>query len=105
MVTRDQIQKLADQIAAEFRPQKIILFGSRAYGTPGKDSDVDLMVIEPLQGSPVRRAVEMLSKFDPPFSVDLRVRDPEDVAMRYEHHDTLIRDVLDRGHVLYAEAA
>ena len=49
MVSREAIQKYADAIAREFRPEKIILFGSHAYGEPTEDSDVDLMVVMPFR--------------------------------------------------------
>lgn len=39
------IRRLARQIAEKFRPQRIILFGSFAYGEPGPDSDVDILVV------------------------------------------------------------
>ena len=45
MVTQRQIRRLADQIARQFAPLRIILFGSYAYGKPTRDSDVDLLVI------------------------------------------------------------
>ena len=51
MVTARQIQKLTDEIAEKFSPQKIILFGSYAYGTPTVDSDVDLMVVMNYRGA------------------------------------------------------
>ena len=41
------IRRYARAIADEFQPDKIILFGSYAYGTPNEDSDVDLLVIMP----------------------------------------------------------
>ena len=41
------IRRYARAIADEFHPEKIILFGSHAYGTPNEDSDVDLLVIMP----------------------------------------------------------
>ena len=47
MVTQGQIETYAADVAREFRPLKIVLFGSYAYGTPNDDSDVDLMVILP----------------------------------------------------------
>ena len=43
MIERSQIQELADRIAKEFNPERIILFGSNASGTPSSDSDVDLL--------------------------------------------------------------
>ncbi|MDE0553984.1 MAG: nucleotidyltransferase domain-containing protein [Candidatus Poribacteria bacterium] len=45
MVTREDIQTMADDIVREFEPLQVILFGSYAYGTPTADSDVDLLVV------------------------------------------------------------
>jgi len=45
MVSMSDIQTLADRIAAEFKPERIILFGSYAGGKPTPDSDVDMLVI------------------------------------------------------------
>jgi predicted nucleotidyltransferase len=47
MVSMKDIRKFAAVIAREFRPQRIILFGSYAYGRPTEDSDVDLLVVIP----------------------------------------------------------
>jgi len=47
MVNRSQIRTFSDAIARKFRPRKIVLFGSYAYGKPGYNSDVDLLVIMP----------------------------------------------------------
>ena len=41
------IQKFAAEMAREFLPEKVILFGSYATGTAGSESDVDLQVIMP----------------------------------------------------------
>lgn len=41
------IRRYTRAIAAEFSPDKIILFGSYAYGTPHEDSDVDILVVMP----------------------------------------------------------
>ena len=47
----EAIQAVADRIAEEFDPDKIILFGSYAYGDPKPWSDVDLLVVmEPTEG-------------------------------------------------------
>lgn len=47
MIKREKIVQLSQAIANEFQPNKIILFGSYAYGNPQDDSDVDLLVILP----------------------------------------------------------
>jgi len=59
MVSRDEIQAFVDQIVKRFRPSKVILFGSYAYGTPTEDSDVDLMVVMRHRGSDLDLATKM----------------------------------------------
>jgi predicted nucleotidyltransferase len=104
MVEMAEITKLSQQIAFNFQPEKIILFGSYAYGTPDSDSDVDLLVILPCKEKPFRKSLEMLDKVDPKFSVDLVVRDPDDAIRRYREGDPLIREALDKGKVLYEQS-
>lgn len=92
---------LAERIGHEYDPERIILFGSYAYGAPTEDSDLDLLVIMPFQGKGFRKSLEILNRMNPSFSVDLLVRRPEDTARRYEEYDPLIREAIDRGRVLY----
>jgi len=47
MITMRQIEDVSGRIAAEFEPERILLFGSYAWGAPSPDSDVDLLVILP----------------------------------------------------------
>lgn len=104
-VTDAEIQALADAIGARFKPEKIVLFGSRARGDARADSDVDLLVIMDFEGSPIRKAVELVRGFETQFPLDLVVRAPKDVKWRYEQGDPIIRDALDRGRTLYGRAA
>lgn len=101
MVAMSQVVELSERIAREFDPERIILFGSHAYGTPAEYSDVDLLVIMPFEGSSFRKSLEISKRVRPSFYVDFAVRDPEDTKRRYEEGDPLIREALDRGKVLY----
>ncbi len=101
MVALSSVLELSERIAKEFDPDKIILFGSHAYGTPKEYSDVDLLVIMPFEGKGLRKSVEILNRLDPRFSVDIVVRRPDDAARRYAEYDPLIRDAFNKGIVLY----
>jgi predicted nucleotidyltransferase len=101
VVSIEAIRSLSNRIAAEFAPERIILFGSYAYGTASEDSDVDLLVILPFEGKGFRKSLEILNTIDPPFPVDLIARQPDDTDRRYLQGDPLIREALDRGSVLY----
>ena len=101
MVDDKRIADLSDKIAREFHPERIILFGSYAYGEPRPDSDVDLLVVLPFEGTGFRKSLEILNRISPEFSVDLLARHPGDTARRYAEGDPLIREAFDRGKVLY----
>ncbi len=101
MIDEKKIADLSARIAHEFQPERIILFGSYAYGEPRADSDVDLLVVLAFEGKGFRKSLEILNRVDPDFPVDLVARRPEDTARRYKEGDPLIREALDHGKVLY----
>lgn len=101
MIEMDPILLLSDRIAREFQPERIILFGSYAYGIPNTSSDIDLLVILPFKGKPMRKALEILNKTDPHIPVDLLVRTPEQIKERIADHDWFICEIIEKGRVLY----
>jgi predicted nucleotidyltransferase len=72
------IRRFARQIAERFRPEKIVLFGSYAYGTPHEESDVDSLVIMPTS-NPIAQSIRIDLAFERPFSLDLIVRTPKQI--------------------------
>lgn len=104
MVKRKQIQSFCDAVAREFRPKKIVLFGSYAYGKPTEDSDVDLLVILPFDRKKGRKSLEIRQRVPVNFPLDLIVRTPEFVAQRLAWGDCFTAEVLAKGKVLYEAA-
>src|SRR5262249_1927324 len=94
------IRRFARQIAERFRPEKIILFGSYAYGTPHNESDVDLMVIMPANDV-VAQAIRICTAFDRVFSLDLHVRTPKQIERGLKDDNWFLREVIEKGKVLY----
>jgi predicted nucleotidyltransferase len=101
LIKRIQIRAFSDAIAREFRPRKIVLFGSYAYGKPTKDSDVDVLVIMPFNRKRGRKSLEIRQRIPADFPLDLIVRTPEFIAQRLEWGDCFIREILAKGDVLY----
>ncbi len=101
MTAAENIQSFCEQIAREFQPERIILFGSHAYGKPNKFSDVDLLVVMPFNGSPLQQAARILTKLNPPMAVDLLVRTPEQVRERLAMQDSFMQEIVARGKVAY----
>ena len=89
-------------MAQKFRPERIILFGSYAHGTPTEDSDVDLLVIMPrTRDRGERMSVRIRHAVPRTFPLDLLVRTPADVAKRLRWGDCFLREVVEKGQVLY----
>lgn len=102
MIAMNEIRAFARRIAAEFKPRRIILFGSYAYGTPTEDSDVDLMVVFAGRQSAIDRSLEMRLKLPyPGFAMDLLARSEGEIRQRYKIEDWFIREVVDKGKILY----
>lgn len=103
---REQLADVAAEIAARFRPERIVLFGSRASGMTTDDSDVDLMVVmatalrPPEQAAQIRQALDL----QPPFALDVLVRTPEQIRAGLGDGDLFIEDVMLGGVVLYEAA-
>src|SRR6266581_5849461 len=77
------IRRFAHEVAEMFQPDKIILFGSYAYGTPHDDSDVDILVVVPAR-SQLSMAARIEIAIDPPFPLDIIVRTPKEMKWRLE---------------------
>ena len=101
MTTLEEIKAFARRIAEEFHPERIILFGSYAYGSPGPDSDVDLLVVMPFEGKPWRMASLIRKRVHPPFPTDILARTPMHIQDRMRIGDFFIREITERGEVLY----
>jgi len=100
-ISKPLIRKFAKQVAKQFNPQKIILFGSYAYGRPSEDSDVDILVIMPFDGRGTQKATEILMALDPRFPIDLLVRTPEQIKTRVALGDFFLREITQKGKILY----
>lgn len=94
------IRRYARRVARRFRPEKIILFGSYAYGTPHADSDVDLLVVM-RAANEIDQSIRIRWALPAPFPMDLLVRTPKNLQWRLEEEDWFLREVISEGNVLY----
>jgi uncharacterized protein len=94
------IRRYARAIAQEFQPDKIILFGSYAYGTPHEDSDVDLLVVMPNRNKQ-NQYVRIRMRLTAPFPMDLLVGTPKELKRRLEMGDSFMQTIVSKGKLLY----
>ena len=95
---RPAIQRIVDAL----KPEKIILFGSYAYGKPNPHSDVDLLVILKTK-EPLTERSWMVSRLllPRPFPVDILVKTPKEIEKALKSGDFFLKEILTRGKVLY----
>ncbi len=102
LVTRRQIRAVVDRIVQVADPDKVILFGSYAYGKPTIDSDVDFLIIMESDERPPKRGIRVERELlDVPFPMDILVRTPAEVAERLQMKDYFMQEITQQGQVMY----
>src|SRR6266446_1121810 len=100
LVPKAAIRRFAADVAQRFRPDRIILFGSHAYGTPHADSDVDILVVMPARNQH-DQAVRIRWEIPAPFPMDLLVRTPQNLSWRLAEGDLFHTEIVSKGKILY----
>ena len=102
MISTGDIQRYCDAIVRAFRPERIILFGSYAYGKPHQDSDVDVLVVMPRAKRHGRRpSLAIRRSIAAGFPVYILVKEPREMARRLREGDSFLREITEKGRVIY----
>ena len=101
MASMADIEHFSSSLVQQFKPKRIILFGSHAWGTPTSDSDVDLLVVLPFEGKPWRMALSIRERIHPGFPLDLLVRTETQMTDRLQQNDSFLNEIITKGKVLY----
>ena len=102
MVTQKQIDEISKRIVENFKPEKVILFGSYAHGNPTEDSDLDLLIVKDSnlprykRGREVRRYLRGLK-----IAIDLVVYTKDEIQKWSNVKTSFITTVMEEGKVLY----
>jgi len=101
MVEKRKIRRAARTIVENFSPRKIILFGSHACGKQDEGSDVDLLVVLKAAKNNLDAAVAIRQAIDHDFPIDIIVRTPKQIEQRLRWGDSFIKEIMEKGEVLY----
>ncbi len=103
LTVQEKIKDVADKIAKEYKPEKIILFGSYAWGAPTEDSDVDLFIIKDSQDRRIERerAVREII-WGSGMAIDILVYTPEEIKRRLDLEDFFVEDIVKKGKIIYS---
>lgn len=101
-VTKRELRWAVDRLVEALEPEKIILFGSYAYGKPNPDSDVDVLIVKSSDERPtILTGNAYRSVWGKTFPMDILVRTPQWMQDRLEIGDSFIQEISKRGRVLY----
>lgn len=96
------LPRAVKRIVETLHPEKIILFGSYAYGNPTPDSDVDLLVVMRTENSDIERYLQVSRLIRPrPFAVDILVKTPKEIRQSIREGDFFIEEIYSQGRVVY----
>ncbi|MBA2124509.1 hypothetical protein B9J78_06235 [bacterium Unc6] len=98
------IKIMTEKIKQQYHPEKIILFGSYAWGNPDRHSDIDLLIVKKTKARHIDRSIkirQILDKENGMFALDTIVYTPDEVKRRLKIGDDFIKKIVTKGVVLY----
>lgn len=96
------VRHIRQKLIKEYKPEKIILFGSRAYGRPTQESDFDVFIVKRTRRNPLDRIRDVSRIFGlRDFSLDVIVRTPTELQRRIQEGSFFYKDIVTKGRVLY----
>jgi predicted nucleotidyltransferase len=105
MITQEKIQEIVQKIVEGYQPERIILFGSYASGSPTEDSDLDLLIVKDVEEPKLERGRKVRKLLRGSLvPIDILIYTPaelnkwKDLPVAFEHH------VLQTGKLLYEAA-
>ncbi len=100
----DKIPEIKEKIIKELDPEKIILFGSYAWGTPTDESDVDLFIVKEMQESRRKKQTELRKKlFRFGVPMDIIIYTPKELKYRIDLKDFFFEKIINSGKQIYAK--
>lgn len=102
MVNKDEIKRVAKNMAIAADAERVILFGSYARGEATEQSDVDLMIIAKSDLPRFKRSRELYKLLRPhPFAMDIVVYTPQEIERGKKSNVSFVSTVLKEGETLY----
>jgi len=96
-----EIKKVVNQIVKNYKPEKIILFGSFVYGKPKASSDIDLLILKKTKQRKVERIKKVLMETESHFPLEPLVYTPEELKKRLRLGDFFFENIIKKGKIMY----
>jgi HEPN domain-containing protein/predicted nucleotidyltransferase len=109
-VVEKALKLMVDRLVKEYQPERVVLFGSYAYGQPREGSDLDLLILkDTLEESYLvecRRVENIIGDLGRSLpALDVKLMTPDELRERLELEDDFLLEILQRGTILYESPA
>ena len=101
MIRQKEIQDVVKRIAENYKPEKIYLFGSFAWGKPNKDSDVDFFIVKETKIRKFNRQLRVRDIVNGDLPVDILVYNNKEIKERVSLGDFFVKKILNQGKLVY----
>jgi len=98
---QDELVRIIEVIKAEYRPEKIILFGSLAGGEMHEWSDIDLLIVKETTKRPIERNIELFRLIQPKVGIDLFIYTPQEYEYLLKEKVSFLLNILKTGKTVY----
>lgn len=98
-----KLKKITKRIVAHYSPEKIILFGSYAWGKPNKDSDFDLLIVKKEKKNLLKEQQKIREIIDGEIAADILVFTPKEIKKRLAMGDFFFEDIIKKGKYFYGK--
>ncbi|PIP48882.1 MAG: hypothetical protein COX14_02225 [Chloroflexi bacterium CG23_combo_of_CG06-09_8_20_14_all_45_10] len=97
-----ELHRIIATLIEQYKPEKIILFGSLATGRMHEWSDIDLLIIKETDKRPLDRPTDIMAMRNyPRIAMDIFIYTPQELAYLMKHGSQFIEEILEQGKVLY----
>lgn len=100
-----ELKRILNVISSQYKPEKVILFGSLATGHITETSDIDLFIVKDTSLRYLDRVDEVRSIIHTMEAVDIFVVTPKEVEDAQKENDPYLQEIFNEGIVCYEQTS
>ena len=104
-VLKTEYKRILDIIAREYKPEKVILFGSFAEGEIHEWSDIDMLIVKETPLRPIERAVALSRLVEPEVGIDFFIYTPDEYKNLLSEKYSFLVNIIKKGKVVYEKGS